>query len=367
MSGRAIIIFIAGLIVISGVVFHNIEASSTLITQNFNKYYLRQTAQDIAQTGAAMALRQIGNDITWRTGFPLMNLASGKVQVTASDSTFFGRKVIKIVSIGYSQYGTSLERRDTCITYQRRSFVPSFVYGAVTTNNPVSAAGSMIIDGRDHDTIGTTVIPGQGQWGIWTTKTFVQSGASMVGGTAAGTDYAPANPGNPAVIKQLQILTGGYPGTPDSVMGAISIGYPEGTLKAIAQSGINGSRYTTNPATLTMPLKGVTYVELPSAGTWSPGPLSGSGILVVHNSNKNSLLSNVNGGIFRGLIISDDIVHLHDTIVGAAVSLTLAPSAGNVIGNGTGAVLFSKTSIKKATESAVMPPNGSQNAVAWRE
>src|SRR2546426_11764249 len=121
MSGRAIIIFIAGLIVISGVVFHNIEASSTLITQNYYKYYVRQESQDIAQTGAAMALRQIGSDINWRTGFPLMNLLSGKVQVTVSDSTFFGRKVIKIVSVGYQQYGTTLERRDTCITYQRRS------------------------------------------------------------------------------------------------------------------------------------------------------------------------------------------------------------------------------------------------------
>jgi hypothetical protein len=367
MSGRAIIIFIVGLIVISGVVFHNIEASSTLITENYNKYYVRQTSQDIAQTGAGMALREIGNDINWRTGFPLMKLLGGKVQVTVSDSTLFGRKVIKIVSIGYQQYGTSLERRDTCITYQRRSFVPSFVYGAVTTNNPVGANGSMIIDGRDHDTVGTTVIAGQGQWGVWTTKLFSQGGSSTVGGTAAGTDYAPANPGNPAVIKQLQVLTGGYPGTPDSVMGSIGIGYPEGTLKAIAQSGINGSRYTTNPATLTMPLRGVTYVELPSAGSWLPSPLSGSGVLVIHNSSKNALLSNVNGGIFRGLVICDDIVHLHDTIIGAVVSLTLAPSSGNVIGNGTGAVLFSKTSIKKATEVAVMPSNGSQNAVAWRE
>jgi len=367
MSGRAIIIFIAGLIVISGVVFHNIEASSTLITQNYYKYYVRQEAQDIAQTGAGMALRQIGNDINWRTGFPLMNLLSGKVQVTVSDSTFFGRKVIKIVSIGYQQYGTTLERRDTCITYQRRSFIPSFVIASVTTNNPVAANGSMTIDGRDHDSTGATIIAGQGTWGVWSTKAWSQSGAAVVGGTAAGLDFLPTNPANPLIIKQNQPFAGGYPGTPDSVMGAIGIGYPEGTLKAIAQSGINGSRYTTNPATLTMPLKGVTYIELPSAGVWTPAALSGSGILVIHNSTKNAILSNPGAGKFSGIVISDDIIHLHDSIVGAVVSLTPAPSAGNVIGNGTGAVLYSKIAIKRATEVAVMPTNGSQNAVAWRE
>jgi hypothetical protein len=366
MSGRAIIIFVAGLIVISGVVFHNIEASSTLITQNYYKYYVRQESQDIAQTGAAMALRQIGNDINWRTGFPLMDLLSGKVQVTVSDSTFFGRKVIKIVSVGYQQYGTSLERRDTCITYQRRSFIPSFVIASVTTNNPVAANGSMTIDGRDHDTTGA-VLAGLGTWGVWSTKAWSQGGSAVVGGTAAGLDFPPLNPANPLIIKQNQPFAGGYPGTPDSVMGAIGIGYPEGTLKAIAQSGNNGSRYTTNPATLTMPLSGVTYIELPSGGSWVPAAITGSGVLVIHNSAKNALLQNPGISTFKGILICDDIVHLHNTIIGAVVSLTPTPSAGNVIGNGTGAVLYSRMAIKKATEVAVMPPNGSQNAVAWRE
>jgi hypothetical protein len=51
----------------------------------------------------------------------------------------------------------------------------------------------------------------------------------------------------------------------------------------MAQSGKNGGQYTTNPGTLTFPLAGVTYVELPNGGLWqsidfqnSSGVLSGT-------------------------------------------------------------------------------------------
>jgi hypothetical protein len=367
LSGRAIIIVITGLIIISGVVFHNIEAASTRITENYDDYYLRQCSQDIAQAGACMGLRALATDKTWRTGFPLMDLLSGKVKVTASDSTLFGRKVVKIISVGYSQYGTSRERRDTTITYARRAYVPYPIYGAITTNNAVGTLGSMTVDGRDHDSTGATVIPGKGSWGVWTTKAYSIGGSSTVGGTNAGTDYAPANPGNAAIIKQNQSYPGGYPGSPDSVLGGLSYGYPEGTLKAIAQSGSNGSRYTTNPATLATPLRGVTYVELSSGGTWQSMDITGSGILIVHNSAKNAIMKNLNSGTFKGLLIADDIIHVHATIVGGIVSLTPSPSSGNTFGNGSGSALFSNINILKATEGAIMIPNGSQNAVAWRE
>jgi hypothetical protein len=60
-------------------------------------------------------------------------------------------------------------------------------------------------------------------------------------------------------------------------------------------------------------------------------------------------MKNLNTGTFRGLIIADDIVHIHGTIIGALVSLTESPSEGNSIGNGTGFVLFSKEAILAAS------------------
>jgi len=92
--------------------------------------------------------------------------------------------------------------------------------------------------------------------------------------------------------------------------------------------------------------------------TWGVGKLARIGTLI---------MKNLNSGTFRGLLIADDIIHIHGTIVGAVVSLTPSPSSGNAIGNGSGFALFSNTNILKATEGAVLVPNGSQDALAWRE
>jgi len=53
----------------------------------------------------------------------------------------------------------------------------------------------------------------------------------------------------------------------------------------------------------------------------------GRAILIVHNNAKNAIMKNLNSGTFRGLLIAEDIIHIHATIVGAIVSLTPSPSA----------------------------------------
>jgi len=190
-------------------------------------------------------------------------------------------------------------------------------------------------------------------------------GGASIGGTALGVDFAPSVIANPAIIKQLQVT--GVPGTPDSILGGLSNGFPEGTLKAIAQSRAGGSQYTTNPASLSYPLKGVTYVELPSGGVWNAANVSGGGMLIVHNGAKNALITNTSGN-FVGLAISDDIIHLHSNFLGAVISLTPAPSAGNVIGNAIGSVLYSSEVLLKTTEMLFTFGNGSAaNVIAWKE
>jgi hypothetical protein len=113
------------------------------------------------------------------------------------------------------------------------------------------------------------------------------------------------------------------------------------SLKEYAQSGAGGSQYVTDPSLLSYPLKGITYVELPSGGSWSSADIQGSGILIVHNDNVNAILQNTKNN-FTGLIIGDDIVHLHSNIIGAVVSLTENPSEGNTVGNSSGSILYSK-------------------------
>lgn len=249
------------------------------------------------------------------------------------------------------------------VVVKRTTTIPPGAKGAVTTNGPTATNGNIEIDGRDHMIDGSlSTYPGTGTFGVFTASTYAQGGSSDVGGTnAAGVDYAPDKPAHTSVIQTDQTVT---MTTPDQVMGGTANGFPEGALKGIAQSGVNGSQYVTDPSALTFPLSGVTYVELPPGGTWQSMNFgNSSGILVVHNSSTNAVIKNLNGGTFKGLLIADDIVHIHTTILGAVVSLTTAPSSGNVIGNGSGEVLFSRAALAAAGNlfHKIWP------VLAWRE
>jgi len=177
-------------------------------------------------------------------------------------------------------------------------------------------------------------------------------------------DYAPAKPGDPSVIEEN--YSGTMEATPDEVMGGAANGYPEGTLKTMALSGTNGSQYVADPATLTFPLSGVTYVELPSGQEWNAVDFGDSnGILVVHNTNTHAVIKNLNNGTFKGLLIADDIVHIHTDIIGAVVSLTTGPSFGNVLGNGSGRVLYSRQALANAMGGGAA--TGTYSVLSWHE
>ena len=66
----------------------------------------------------------------------------------------------------------------------------------------------------------------------------------------------------------------------------------------------------------------------------------------------------LNFGDFKGLIIADDVVHIHATIIGAIFVLTNGPSAGNVIGNGNGALLFYREAISNGVKQGGVSTGG---------
>jgi hypothetical protein len=201
-------------------------------------------------------------------------------------------------------------------------------------------------------------------------------GSNMVAGTAGGVDYVPsASQKKRAAVIQAGQPAAGYPTTPDSVAGGASNGYPEGTLKNLAKSGIAGSQYVTDPLTLKYPLTGITYVELPNNTAWSPALVYGSGILIVHNSTITAAVKNISGDnkgndTFTGVIIADDIVHIQGNIVGAIIELTSNPSEGVCIGNSNAQTYFSRQAVLNATRSLSSGGNGNgsaANVVAWWE
>ncbi|HTK80765.1 MAG TPA: hypothetical protein VL633_00585 [Bacteroidota bacterium] len=369
MSGRALIIVVAGIIITTSIIFHNITISSNRIAGNFNNYLLRQSARNIAQSGVNMALRQLETDRTWRTGYTSLATMAGKVSVRLTDITFAGiPNVICVQSTG-TIVDTAAVSTAYCYFPQPR--VPTVSKGLLTLNGSNQINGSITIDGRDHPSFSSGISPTTGTYGVWTSGSSFSLGSSAgsVGGTVLGIDLAPGNPPPLGTVALNQVYPGGFPQTPDSALGGPTSGFPEGTLKAIAKTGLAGSQYVTDPLKLVYPLRGITYVELPAGGSWTGGSLSsssgvaGTGILVVHNNSKDAVMKTASGS-FAGIVLADDMTNFHAQFWGGIVALTPSPT-GNVLGNGSAAMYFSREAISNAT--GFITTSADLNVIGWWE
>ena len=347
--GNATIVLVLGLGLNIGLLSYHLLSRTGDSVENTAEYYETTVARNIANAAMDLTLQQLRINASWREGFAGVPFADGMMSATLSDTVSGGVNYVRITVTG--EYNG---KSNTIIVLVRPiAFLPAAVRGGVTANSDVRTLGSLVVDGRDH-TIGGSLIPNSGTLGISAVGSYSQAGNSKIGGTVGGTDVSPSRPADPGTTEENAGWgSSGFPETPDEVMGGEANRFPEGSLKAIAMSGLNGGQYVTNPAGLSFPLSGVTYVELPSGGEWSTIDFAGvsSGIIVVHNSAGNARMRNIDSGTFTGLIIADDIEHVHATIIGAVVSLIDNP-AGNCLGNGSGEVLYSSEAIRQATESA---------------
>lgn len=350
--GKASLIVVVGAFTIFTLVSNSINQTLGSATNYAIGFFSEIQARNIANSTAEMLLASIADSNSLRVNVTQTNnnVWDGSVTYKAIDTTIGTDDYIKIDVTG-SYFGYSKR----IIVYANppspggAGFIPPTIKAVVTTNNPVNTLGNLVVDGRDH-TLAGAVIPTQGTMGIWTTDTYTRSGNSKIGGTTTSSvDIVPAKPEDPSIFLETQAYPGGYPDTPDSILGGTAGGYPPGYLKAFAQSGASGSQYVTNPDLLTHPLQGVTFVELPSGSEWIAANITGTGILIVHNDNINAIIKNINTGPFAGLIIADDIIHIHTDILGAVIALSPTPSEGNCIGNGSGQVLYSSEAIENAT------------------
>ncbi|KAF0150898.1 MAG: hypothetical protein FD143_2407 [Ignavibacteria bacterium] len=350
--GRFALILIIGSIVTFGISNFRMNEILKDASVSSYSYYNSNVAKNIANSVAQMLISRVADTTSFRanTFQSVTSIFDGSAQYKVKDTTMDAQNYIMIDVI--ATYGSASKRSKvfTQLPTGGGGFFPNTVKAAISTNNPIRTLGNLDVDGRNHD-INGNLVGGSGTLGIWTTSTFSRSGNSKLAATVSGTDYSLSRnpPANNYAVSQT--YPGGYPSTPDSILGGTANGYPPGKLKQIAQSGYNGSQYTTNPASLTYPLKGVTYVELPSGETWQSMDITGSGILIVHNNSRNAVMKNLNSGTFKGLLIADDIIHVHTVIIGAVIGLSPNPSSGNCIGNGNGDVLFSRDAVQQGVSS----------------
>ena len=349
---RFILILILASVISYGIISSTQNQSISNATENAVDNYTSTKARNIANSTIQMLMSEVADDLNWRTSSIVSkDLLDGNVKYTVTDATVDGEALIKFnVKALYNNeekeitaYAKAMEPHPTGV----------IAPGAITTNNNILTLGNITIDGRDHTIDGKTIIAGEGTFGIWTTKTFTNSGASDIGGTnLLKNDFKPSKIPNPSIIAQNQVWPGGItPKSPEEVFQNLPFKI---SLKEYAKSGDWGSQFVTDPTKLTYPLQGVTYVE-PNGGSWINANIQGSGILIVHNNSVNAVLKNTTGN-FTGIIIADDVIHLHSNVIGAVVSLTQNPSGGNTIGNSSGFILYSKEALANVLMS-VRPRN----------
>lgn len=323
-----------------GIISVTMNENVTRASSNSVYTYSQTKARNLANSTVQLLMSRVCDNPNLRITSPVtMNLFDGQATYTITDEVFDGENLIKFsVTAGVNDeikkvevYAKPLDPHPTGVT------APA----AITTNNNILSLGNITVDGRNHTKTGQ-LISNDGTFGIWTTQTFSNSGASKIGGTnLSGQDFTPSKNPDPSIVAENQTWPGGTPPTtPEEVLQNLPFKI---SLKEYAKSGDWGSQYVTNPDSLTYPLSGITYVE-PDGGAWVDANIQGSGILIVHNDQVNAILKNTSNN-FTGIIIADDIIHLHSDIIGAIISLTPNPSDGNTIGNSDGNILYSKEAL----------------------
>jgi hypothetical protein len=361
MPGKSILILLLGMILISGLIISGILRTSNSISKNMVNDYQRKTANNIAQSGANIGLNILRNNSNYRNpSYSVSNFWGdhnkiiGQVNVRVIDTSLSGiGNVVAVKSTGYTNYGTPNQISYTSIAFTP-NVVPSSLKGSYTSNSIVSMNGTGLVDGRNHDLNGT-VIPNSGTYAIWSTSTVTLNGNGTVYGTPVGSnDIGPLGKNNTSdpnyhlIVLENQTYPGNYPVTPDQIMGGASSGYPEGTLKSKAQSGVGGSHYVPINGSLPTTMSGITFVDLNSSTNGLN--MNGSGILVLNNTTLLPLTIKLLDGAFTGVVIlanNFNIDKLHGDIIGAFLTTSVNP-VGNVAINGTGSIKYSSQALQNA-------------------
>jgi len=359
---RYIMIIVLGGMFTFGV--NNITQNSVVNqgTKNSVDNYSFSRSHDIAGSMVDIILMRLSNDLKYRVNSEEPEyLYGGEVTYSVEDTFFENDSLIKITVV--AEYGDATK---TIITYADKptnGWVPPVIRGAWTANaNLNNTISDMFIDGRDHD-LNLNLLPTTGKFGVSTSTAFTNVENAAIGGTNNFVDYPMTFPEVAEVIEENYNWDGGFPESPDAILG-----YPEGTLKTAALSGEYGSQYLLNPPLsgkylvgLTYPISGVTYIEITNGKDYEIElqQNGNSGILVFHNDDRTSRVKGVkfdkdnSDGLLTGLLVTDYSFHHHIDILGGVLQLSPnLETSKSCSGNKDHWVYYSSESISNATEIA---------------
>jgi hypothetical protein len=370
---RVIMILVVGAIITYAYTNITLNEYTSQGTQNAVDNYSYNRAHDIANGMVDVILMRLANDKDYRVSTKISeNLFGGEVSYSAENAFFDGDSLIKIIVS--AKYNGVTKNITSYTEKPGGGWVPPVVRAAWTANADLNnTISDMYIDGRNHD-LSQAIIPNTGVAGVSTSTDFTNVEFAEIGGTNAGVDYPMSYPEDPAVVEENYSWGGTFPESPDEILG-----YPEGTLKAAAQSGQYGSQYLLNPAGsgknnqidgLTYPVSGVTYIEITDGVEREMvfEELGNGGIFVVHAPDRSSRLKGLKMDKaftepFVGLIVTDYSFHHHIDILGGIMQLSPnLEDSKNCNGNKDHWVYYSSEAITQATETAAEITGLSANA-----
>ena len=322
--GKGLLIIILGSIMTMAVVSTSMFQSANSGVQNAFSYYEEVEARNIGNSMVNMLLTRLADSLGYRLYDPEERTIAGiDLEYRIIDSALTVGDTISMVEVNIT-YGPYGELTKTIAVFSQPTsvagWVPPVVRGAWTANGDLNnTISDMYIDGRDHN-LDLTVKPNTGTAAISSSVAFNNDENASIGGTSDSVDYALSYPENPNVIEENYDWEGTFPETPDEILG-----YPEGTLKAIAQLGTDGRQYLLNPHIakkdigwyLDFPLSGVTYIELTDGveRTFTMEGYDNGGIVVVHGEGNVARLKGLklDLGIKKSKVKDGDpIIYCHD-------------------------------------------------------
>ncbi len=288
--GKALLVIVLGTLTILAIVRLNFLEAVNSGSENAMKYYYDNEARNIGNSMVNMLLTELAENQDYRTYESIgQDLIDGDVKYRVADTVLTGLDTLIKIEVTVEYF----EAKKTITSFTKKGdaagWVPPFIRGAWTANgNLNNTISDMYIDGRNYDT-NLNLIPGTGTYGISSSVDFENKENAAIGGTFEGIDFEMSYPENDKIIEENYDWGGSFPKTPDEILG-----YPDGTLKAIAKSGAEGSQYVLNPnkidEELEFPLSGVTFVEL-TDGVDRDFKIIGTGnkgIIVVHGPDASS-------------------------------------------------------------------------------
>lgn len=410
--GRALLVILLGTMTTLAIVRTNFLSIVNSGSKNSMDYYFDNEARNLGNSMVNILLAELAENSDYRSYEKMrQGLIDGSVSYRVVDTALSAGDTLIKIEVNVELF--DVNKKITTFTKKgdAAGWVPPFVRGAWTANSNLNnTISDMYIDGRNHD-LNLNIIPGTGTYGVSTSVDFENVENAAIGGTYESVDYEMTYPENNDIIEENYDWGGNFPTSPDEILG-----YPEGTLKTIAQAGANGSQYLLNPdkidKELNYPLSGVTFIELTDGkerelkilGTGNKGILVVHGpdassrlkgvkskelklaknkVLICHNPgtetertmtlNEAALQSHLDHGDFQGacntnewfegLIITDYSFHHHLDILGAILQLSPdLETDKNCNGNEDHWAKYSQEAIENATKIAFLESGNAGNS-----